>query len=277
MRRVARTCLVVAGLAVTGPVIGACSSSSSGTASTTTTVGTPLTASQASTLASVLTKNFEAGGAEFAVRVPYGPTSTFFLDGRIDYSRHLAEATLRSEVNGGAETSTSSLFWSNDMVLEEVDGLTAEMSSLGRQGVKFLARPITKSSAQDIVLAFLLATASEQRENPQLLQQGTARFLRNDTINGEGVDVFRFGERTIYWVRQSDGVLLRVEATLAVAEGVTTIDLSNHGAVTIPGPLNDEVIDAAEVPADVLKRLMGGQPTSPTGPASAPVSSTSNP
>lgn len=268
MRRSVRACLVVAGF-----VLGACGSDSSRATPTTTTVGTPLTASQASALASVLAKNFEAGGAEFSVTVPYGPASTFFLNGRIDYSRHLAEATLRSEVGGGAETATSTLFWSNDMVLEEVDGLPAEAAALGRADVKYLARPMTKSSAQDVVLAFVLATASEQRENPQLLQQGTARFLRADVVNGDAADVFRFGERTVYWVRQNDGMLVRIEANLAVAEGVTIIDLAKHGSVSIAGPLDAQVIDSQDLPPDVLKRLLTGQPTESAEPP-APSSST---
>lgn len=207
-------------------------------------------------LSSVLVKNFEVGGAEFKVTVPFGSAATFHLDGTVDYKRHFAGATLRVEGSQPAPP-PAEVFWNLTDVVEGIDGLSAELAALGRPPAKYLARPLTKTSTQDVVLNLVLATSAEQRDNPQLVQQGTARFLRTDAIGGAPVDVYRYGARTTYWVRKSDSLLMRVEADLAVATGTTVIDLVDHRAIEMTGPRRDDVVSAKDLPDEVIVRLTG--------------------
>lgn len=249
-----------------------CGSSTPKDASSTPSIpaGKPLTLAQAETLAGVLTKNYDAGGAVFSVTVPYSPQTTYSLNGSIDYTKDtggpngakgtkgVAQATLRITSNSGKDTADSALLWTKNEVIEELPGLTEAVAAKGRQGVKFVSRPLTTSSPQDVVLNLLLGTASEQRENPALIQQGTEQgdsaFLRTDTLRNTPVDVYRFGKRTTYWVGHEDGVLMRLEATLAIAPGVTVIDFLEHKPVSIPGPTTAEVILASDIP-DIMKAL----------------------
>jgi hypothetical protein len=221
--------------------------------------GRPLTLAQAEVLSSVLTKNFDEGGAIFAVTVPYSAQTTYSMNGSIDYTKGVAQATLHI-ASDGKEPADSELLWTKQEVLEQIPGLTEAMAAKGQSGVKFVSRPLTTSSPQDVVLNLLLGTASQQRENPALIQQGTTQgetaFLRTDTLRNTPVDVYRFGKKTTYWVGHDDGVLMRFEATLAIAPGVTVIDFLEHKPVSIPGPTVSEVVLASEIP-DIMKTLTG--------------------
>jgi hypothetical protein len=208
---------------------------------------------RAAVLAGLLKKNFDAGGATVYAVVPYGSAATFKISGNIDYVKGTAAATLRSEVVGQPAVETK-LFWTADLVAEELEGLTAAMEARGRPGVKYLARPLTKNSAQDIVLQFIIKTASAQAENPQLLQQGDTGYLGPSKLGETAVDIYRF-QKSQYFVNSADGELMRIAAQLNIAQGTTIVDFVSHGSVTVSSPLRSEVIDSTEVPEDVLTAL----------------------
>jgi hypothetical protein len=222
-----------------------------------------LTPDQATVLSNVLKKNYDAVGSKFVAKVPYGPAATFTLAGEVDFTKGFGGATLHSEVVGQPPVD-SKVFWQPQEVAEELEGLTAGMAANGRDGVKYLVRQLTKNSAQDIVLQFISGLGVAQAENPQLIQQGDAAFLGRDTVGGVEVETFRFG-KTIYFIRVSDGMLARVEANLAVSQGIVTIDFLSHEAVQIVSPPLSEVIDVSQVPADLLGRLTG-RPSATAGP-----------
>jgi hypothetical protein len=222
-----------------------------------------LTPDQAAVLSNVLKKNYDAVGSKFIARVPYGPAATFTLAGEVDFAKGFGGATLHSEVVGQPPVD-SKVFWQPQEIAEELEGLTDGMAANGRPGVKYLVRQLTKNSAQDIVLQFISGLGVAQAENPQLIQQGDAAYLGRDTVNGVEVDTFRFG-KTIYFVRMSDGMLARVEANLAVSQGIVTIDFLSHEAVKIVSPPLSEVVDVSQVPADLLTRLTS-RPSATAGP-----------
>lgn len=97
-------------------------------------------------------------------------------------------------------------------------------------------------------LAVLLQTANDRPDNPLLLQQTDARWLRTDEVNGVPVDVVAGptedraydpatstaagdgSDATLrYWV-DADGVLLRMEIRLGGSGGWTTVDLADAPA-----------------------------------------------
>jgi hypothetical protein len=234
--------------------VAACDSASKPTTPTSTTIKeVGLNPDRAAVLAGLLKRNFDASGATFVATVPYGPAATFVLTGSIDYTKGTASAILRSEVVGEPPVETK-IFWTPEVVAEELEGLTEAMETRGRPGIKYLARAITQNSAQDIVLQFINKTGSNQAENPQLLLQGDTAYQGLDNVAGVDVEVYRF-KTTRYFVRATDGVLMRIEAQIKVAEGTTVVEFSSHGPVTVTSPLRSEVIDASEVPEDVLNAL----------------------
>ena len=268
--------LIISGLAVAALLVGCSSNTTTGAApASSVAVGKPLTLAQAEVLASVLTKNFDAGGAVFTVAVPFSPQTTYGLSGFIDYTKGVGQAVLRITSNSGKDTADSSLFWTKQEVLEELPGLPEAVAALGRPGVRYVSRALTTSSPQDIVLGLLLGSASTQRENPGLIQQGTtdggSAFLRTDALRGVAVDVFRFGKKTTYWVGHDDGYLMRLEANLAIAPGTTVIDFLEHKTVTVAGPKVSEVVLATDIP-EVMKAITGNTIAPATTPATTPAS-----
>jgi hypothetical protein len=252
--------LVVGGMTACGST-----TAKKATESTTTVAGKEkgLTPDQAAVLSNVLKKNYDSVGSKFVAQVPYGPAATFTLTGQVDFVRGFGGATLKSEVVGQPPVDTQ-VFWQPAEVAEELEGLTAGMSANGRDGVKYLVRTLTKNSAQDIVLQFISGLGVAQAENPQLIQQGDAAYITRETLRGNEVDVFRFG-KTIYYIRAADGMLDRVEANLAVSQGIVTIDFMSHEAVNIVSPPLSEVVDVSQVPPDLLGRLTG-RPSTTAGP-----------
>jgi hypothetical protein len=237
-----------------------------------TTVGTngrTMTPDEALVLANLLKKNYDGKGSEFVATIPYGPAATFVLTGSLDYENHWGQATMRGEIPGRPAEETK-LFWTLNVVAEEIPGLAAGLEAYGLPAVSLWQRELSKSSAQDIVLAYLLSTAIEQPENPQLLIQGDASYLRDDELAGVAVSVFRFG-KTRFWVRKSDGQLLRAEPFLSVIGKNIQIDFSSPGKKELVGPRREETIDIAEVPDALREQLIGrGDGTAgPTAPAAA--------
>ena len=248
--------IAVATLVAVAP--GCASSKVAGPGPDTTVAGTngrTLTPDEALVLSNLLKKNFDGKGSDFVAKVAYGPAATFTLTGTLDYENHWGAATMRGEITG-KPPEDSKLFWTQNVVAEEIPGLSEGLASYGLPAASLWERELTKNSAQDIVLAYLLGTATQQPENPQLLIQGDTSFLRDDAIDGVDVSVFRFG-KSRFWARKSDGQLLRAEPFLSVIGKNIQIDFAAPGQKKIVGPLEAETIDIAEVPEALRERLIG--------------------
>lgn len=101
-------------------------------------------------------------------------------------------------------------------------------------------RAMSTDVVQDLFLLLALTLGSDRPENPVLLQQGSARHLRRDEVDGTAVTVMSGprpadegaaarGSRTRYWV-DDEGGLRRFEAYLGAADG-SFATLTRVGAV----------------------------------------------
>jgi hypothetical protein len=216
---------------------------------------TPLTAAQANVLAGVLYANQQAGGASFRATVPFGSAATFVLEGTIDWRNHVGQATVVTRFSSGQPEQRVPLLFTQTAVLDgSIRDHAEQLAPLGLDQLKWVARaPAPGDVPLDVVLALLMGMASEQRENPLLIRQSGAAFLRSDEVGGVAVDVYRYGERTRYWVAE-DGVIRRVEAELAVAEGTTIIDLS-PGPQQVLLPNENEVTSLDRLPPEIQDLL----------------------
>ena len=252
-------------LAVLAVAASGCTSSGSTTGVSATGNGVPLTRNQANTMASMLYKNNDAGGANFIAEVPYGAAASFTLTGSIDWKKHLGKAILATHLASGISPPTTELYWIQTdsqqvVLLGGIANFEVEMAALGKTGVKYLARPLSDKTPQDIVLKFVNALASTQRDNPQLLQFGdpknaAASFLRNDVVNGAPVEVFTQGGKVRFWVTRDTGMLVKVDADLGGFAAPTVITFTNVGPIALHSPQATEVVDAASLPQPVIDRL----------------------
>jgi hypothetical protein len=184
----------------------------------------PLTDDQAAALSQVLVRNYEAGGAEVAATVPYGVGSELRLDGVVDWVDHGGLAELTTTVEG-EETERTEVAWTESEVAVRPSGAADDewtLRAADPDGVPL-----------DRIIALIVASAGPERDNPLLVAQSDARWLRRDRVDGpEGdiaVDVIDGGGRLRFWIGVDDGLLYRLDADIEGFEGTTTIEYRAHG------------------------------------------------
>ncbi len=224
--------------------------------------GTPLTTAQAVRLSRAFFINYDAGGAEVLVVVPFGKAGGVRLEGTVNWKTHSGQGEIVTEASDGSAPQRQPVWWfsPNDLVNGAIVttqvGLTQAMAATGRTGVKYLARPIADKSALDTTVRFLDKLASDRAENPVLLRQGDVGFLGAQTIGTTLTDHIRFGSRsTQYWIGVSDANLKQVSAQLSGLAKPTVFTIKALGARTITAPLAAEVVDARQIP-DIYQRLL---------------------
>lgn len=185
---------------------------------------TPLSDDQAAALSQVLTRNFEAGGAELVATVPYGPDSELRLDGVIDWVDHGGRGELTTVIDG-EDAERTDVAWTETEV-------AVRPSGAGDDAWTF--RPADADGVPlDRVIALIVASAGPERDNPLLVAQSNARWLRFDDVDGTDVDVIDSGGRLDFWIGVDDGLLYRLDADIEGFAGVTTIEYRAHGPVEL--------------------------------------------
>jgi hypothetical protein len=220
---------------------------------TSTPAGTKLTQDQAVALSQALVKNFQKGGAEFTATVPFG-VATFTIEGQMDWTKHLGAATLTTTYKDGVRaTQTEQIYWSDRVVVVPLEGLTEEMTKLGRPEVKYVARPLdSRGSTLDRVLVYIDTLASNRAENPVLLRQkdGVA-FLGAEDVAGTATNRFSTGANAQFWLTSKapgSGVMVRSSAQFKGLPGRFELLLRNHGPKTLTFPAEAEVVSIDQIP-----------------------------
>lgn len=175
-----------------------------------------LTTEEAERLALVRYLNYEAGLSAVHATIPTG-AGTLVLEGRVDFVAHIGHAVLTTD--GRTDTaSTGILQWNPALIAFRAgSGQTAD-DPLPPDGWQ-LRQLQSKGAELDVVLLVLLNLANDRPDNPQLLRQSTAQWLRTDTVSGAQVDVFTGPTeqgrkaRLTYWVDR-DGKLHRLTVRL---------------------------------------------------------------
>lgn len=205
----------------------------------------PLTRDEWSLLAGTHFQNHDRGGATFQLAVQVGEGATINLQGRIDWREHLGYA----QVSGrGVETGVREVYWSDDAVLEARDDLAPLLAQAGVSAGPWVVREPDPAGRQlDQALALVTGLASEQRDNPQVLQQqAESAFVRDDTLRDVDVVVLRY-DRLTYWLAADDGRMVRFESNNSSGTRPTVFDVLSFEEVMIEGPPVDQVTDVAEI------------------------------
>jgi hypothetical protein len=218
-----------------------------------------LTVADATVLSRLLFNNYDKGGADVSIDVPFGLQSSIEIDAVVDWKTHQGTAEVRVVGADGALVDTSTVYWRDlydaqkGLVATTLKGLTEAMAEQGRQGVKYVARPFSETSPLDRVLRYLDGLATVQAENPLLLRQDEkAKSLGTESLPTDGGQrvnsvVLRYGKSS-YWADPDSGLLVQASAPLAGLQSETVFRFSKHGARVIELPAVDAVVDAADIP-----------------------------
>ena len=178
----------------------------------------PLTTEEAEILAIARFNNFDAGIRGIELQVP--GSDGIRLDGWVDFADHVGYGSA-SDVNDGAPLGL--VRWNLQTVGVREGEVPASL--LPPPTDSWVTGPLDTSSIINTALAVVLSLGADRPDNPQLLQQTDARWLRTDEVAGVPVTVFagpsadevataaptRGAELTRFWVDEN-GILLRFEA-----------------------------------------------------------------
>ncbi|MDQ7910995.1 hypothetical protein RB614_41560 [Phytohabitans sp. ZYX-F-186] len=182
---------------------------------------------EAERLAAVLFLNHDAGGAHLTAVVPVPGLGVSQIEAIVDWRDHLGDGELVTLAPDGRAIERQRVVW----------GLRS-FATVGQKG-DWQVDPLQPDrNPLHLALATSLRLASDRPENPQLLINNDASWLRADTLSGTAVDVFsgpRVGDgearaqgaqQIHYWL-DHEGRLRRLE--IRNGKPPITLDLSRLG------------------------------------------------
>lgn len=244
---------------VTLIVMAACGGGGADSTATTTIPGpTPLTDDQAARLAQSGFANLQSGGAVFEAHSAFvaGERKTVSIYGQVDWANHTGRVLVRAE---GVDAGVTEVYWTKDAVLERRPAMDALVEARGGPAQAWIARPAEPATRQlDRLIALVAALASEQPDNALLIQQtpGSA-FVRDDVLRDTPVEVLRYGHRTLHWLSQADGLLMRFDGNSAGGTAPTVIDILERRVVEVPAPPQADVVAGAAL-GELYEAFAGG-------------------
>ncbi|MDQ6522997.1 hypothetical protein RB608_05270 [Nocardioides sp. LHD-245] len=225
----------------------------------------PLSGAEAEALALVRFQLYSASPVRVAMAWPGSPAISYAIT--LDLREHLAYGTF--ETREGGETDGGFAAWDLATVATAPGAAGDPPPAPGA----WTQRALSTQYPHDVFLALALNLGSDRPENPALLRQSTARYLRSDEVDGAKVSVLEGPQqaaataspsaeggsagdgRTRYWIDE-DGALLRFEAYLGQAQGeFARIDVVRDGADSASDGA-DEALRARA--AEVLASRTGG-------------------
>lgn len=225
--------------------------------STTVTTERPLTNDEATLLADALYLNWQEQGATFVANAAWTSAGrTVTMQGEVDWAGIRGHALVRST---GADEGLAEVWWTSDVVVERWPGLDGILTSLGFAGARFVARPPDpEGRLVDHVIAILAGLASQQRENPILIQQTTgSAFIRDDELRGSPVQVLRYGGRSLFWLSTEDAHMDRFDGNASSGTAPTVIDILTNGPQSITLPPVDQTVPSTAID-ELYRQLTGG-------------------
>ena len=211
-----------------------------------------VTDTEAELLAVVRFNNFDAGARSISADLD-DRGHALHLDGWVDYTTHTGVALL--SVDGAHDRV---LVWDGALVAtspvtsEELASSSSSLPPIPESVEGWAATKLDAAAAPLHALLVVLASLGADRpENPLLLRQGGALWLREDAVDGEPVTVFAgpsssAAEGAIdpaaasvrYWIAES-GLLRRLEVRLG--DEWADVVLGDAGDVTVPKLLDEAV------------------------------------
>lgn len=218
----------------------------------------PLTTDESQRLAAMRFQNFDAGTRAIETEVIDSGTR-YTVTGWVDFTTELGYG----RIEGGAPEATL-LAWTHAGISTH-DGAPADGSvplpppatADGAQGwTSSMLEP--EASRLHSLLAVVLHAGSERPDNPLLLQQTDARWLRTDTLDGLTLDVMSAPTADVvyipeesgaagdgsdsplrYWLDER-GTLHRMEVRLGGAGEWTTVDFADADGVSFAAAFTEE-------------------------------------
>lgn len=232
MRRVGR---VVALAAVAALALAGCSSGGE----------RPVTPDEADRLAEMLFDTYDAGGFTYLLTAQVSQGETVQLEGAVDFTTGVGWANVTASA---ADAPVAAIVFDGTTMLENIPSLTDALTELGEPAADWVARDFDSSASDlDALAGIVMGLGTAQRDNPELIQQGSTRWLRSDTLRDTKVDVFEYSPQARFWLEKDGTRLLRFEGNNAAMTRPVIVDVIDIQAVTDPEISPDAVVSIDDV------------------------------
>jgi hypothetical protein len=251
-----RPLLLALGLALA--LLAGCSSTPASSAARA--PGDHVTAAEAKTLADLLHRDFEQGGADFVETAPYGEGTLLKLTGSVDFTRSVGKAQAVTTYSDGRPTEKRTVFFTTkDIWFGDVPHLTEVLTAEKLPAAQYVRRPLAPVSSAgapqlvDVLAQVVLNLSARSSDDPASFQKGDYTWQGQRVINGKPASVYSLAGGSTVAV-STDKQLLQYVTTLPGQDFAITITLPAHGRRTIDLPTDGETISQAEHP-EVLQKL----------------------
>jgi hypothetical protein len=215
--------------------------------------GDPVTQEEAGTLAELLHRNRERGGADFVVTAPYGEDVVLTLTGEVDFRESIGHAqAVTSFGDGRADDVRTLWFTPEELWVGDVPGLADSLAAAGEQGAVYLRRPVTTGTDDqvpvlvDVLVEVLLNLSSRTADDPRAFEAGGYTWEGQRSIDSRLTSLFGLHEGRAVAVAASDDLLTQFVTPLAGGELDVTVTLSDHGPRTLQPPDEEQTAEVAE-------------------------------
>jgi hypothetical protein len=213
--------------------------------------GDAVTAAEAQTLARLLHRNLERGGADFVVTAPYSDAAMLTLTGEVDFRRSVGRAQAVTSFSDGRPDDTRTLFFTAEEVwFGDVPGLAESLAGAGAPDAAYLRRPSTTGEDSpllvDVVVEILLNLSARTDDDPQAFRDNGYTWQGQRSIDSELTSLFALKDGRTVAVGASDGMLTQFVTPLPGGTFEVTVTLSDHGPRRLDVPAEEETADAAD-------------------------------
>jgi hypothetical protein len=217
--------------------------------------GDSVTQAEAQTLAQLLYRNHQRGGADFVATAPYSDEAMLTLTGEIDFRRSAGRAQAVTSFSDGREDDTRTLFFTPDHVwVGDVPGLADALAGAGAADAVYLRRPVTTRTAAgeplliDVLVELLLNLSAGTADQPEAFLGGGYSWLGQRSIDSRLTSVFSLREGRTVAVSASGDLLTQFVTPLPGTDVDVTVTLSDHGPRRLDLPGVEETAEAGDHP-----------------------------
>lgn len=245
MRSRARALLLALGLAFS--LLPACSSGNEADRGP----GDAITAAEANTLARLLHRNLQRGGADVVVTAPYSDSAMLTLTGEVDFRRSIGRAQAVTSFSDDRPDDTRTLFFTAEQIwFGDVPGLAESLAGAGVPEAVYLRRPVSTERESpllvDVLVEILLNLAAHTDDDPQAFQDTGYTWEGQRSIDSRLTSLFGLRDDRTVAVGAADDLLIQFRTPLPGVTWEVTVTLSDHGPRRFDVPAEDETADVAD-------------------------------
>lgn len=204
-----------------------------------------VTDAEADRLAESLYANGDAGGLTFELNAAPSPGETVRVQGQVDFDEQVGYGLVTAV---GEDSPVEGVIFTPSTILENIPTLVDASAAVGGPTFTWVGRPLDSQAYQlDGLLAVVFGLATKQRDNPELISQSGARWLRHDTLRGTEVDVFEYSPQARFWIEAGGTRLLRFEGNNDTLSRPIVIDITEIGPVIPPTFADADVVTPGDL------------------------------